>query len=357
MWFVRRAARRRSSSTSRPMSKTRWPTFRRHCSSRHPAFPRGHVLMGYDEHGRCPMLRTDGCSIYEHRPRTCRTYDCRVFPAAGVLPDEPGKAPIATQAARWEFTYASSSDSAEHAAVRAAAAFLRSRHDALGTDLAPATTTQLAVAASRYTESSSTSRAFGARRASRVVESQEQPMSADVTAALAAVTGALPAAEERPGQRQMAQEAVASSIDSGRHLVVQAGTARARRSATSYQRSWQANEWSSPRQLKALQGSVGGEGPAVPWKRTLGIPFDWAVLKGRSNYVHAACAARSRGLRQRPARAGGVRRNGPRWRSTDRMVGHHRIPATRRGSTGHPAIEHGRRSASAATSAPAPPAA
>ncbi|NMD25935.1 MAG: hypothetical protein GYA65_17315, partial [Actinobacteria bacterium] len=48
-------------------------------------------------------------------------------------------------------------------------------------------------------------------------------MSADVTAALAAVTGALPAAEERPGQRQMAQ-AVASSIDSGRHLVVQAGT-------------------------------------------------------------------------------------------------------------------------------------
>ena len=112
-----------------------------------PGLPRGHVLMGYDEHGRCPMLRTDGCSIYEHRPRTCRTYDCRVFPAAGVLPDEPGKAPIATQAARWEFTYASSSDSAEHAAARAAAAFLRSRHDALGTDLAPATTTQLAVAA------------------------------------------------------------------------------------------------------------------------------------------------------------------------------------------------------------------
>ena len=37
-------------------------------------------------------------------------------------------------------------------------------------------------------------------------------MSADVTAALAAVTGALPAAEERPGQRQMAQ-AVARSRD------------------------------------------------------------------------------------------------------------------------------------------------
>ena len=38
-----------------------------------PGAPRGHVLMGYDEHGRCPMLRPEGCSIYEHRPRTCRT--------------------------------------------------------------------------------------------------------------------------------------------------------------------------------------------------------------------------------------------------------------------------------------------
>ena len=47
-------------------------------------------------------------------------------------------------------------------------------------------------------------------------------MSADVTAALAAVTGALPAAEERPGQRQMAQ-AVASSIDSGRLCAYGAG--------------------------------------------------------------------------------------------------------------------------------------
>ncbi|MGB8860677.1 MAG: DEAD/DEAH box helicase, partial [Ilumatobacteraceae bacterium] len=48
-------------------------------------------------------------------------------------------------------------------------------------------------------------------------------MNAAVTTALAAVTGALPAAEDRPGQQQMAQ-AVASAIESGRHLVVQAGT-------------------------------------------------------------------------------------------------------------------------------------
>lgn len=42
--------------------------------------PAGNKLMGYDEHGRCPMLVDDRCSIYEHRPRACRTYDCRVFP-------------------------------------------------------------------------------------------------------------------------------------------------------------------------------------------------------------------------------------------------------------------------------------
>src|SRR5688572_23451385 len=38
----------------------------------------GHVVLGYDDHGRCPMLVDEKCSIYEHRPRTCRTYDCRV---------------------------------------------------------------------------------------------------------------------------------------------------------------------------------------------------------------------------------------------------------------------------------------
>jgi len=111
-----------------------------------PRMPRGHVLMGYDEHGRCPMLRDDGCSIYSHRPRTCRTYDCRVFPAAGVLPEEPDKAAIAATAAKWQFTYDSDEERVLHAAVRAAAAFIRAQSAELGDD-APHTTTQLAVAA------------------------------------------------------------------------------------------------------------------------------------------------------------------------------------------------------------------
>lgn len=45
----------------------------------------------------------------------------------------------------------------------------------------------------------------------------------NVAAVLAHVTAALPAHEDRPGQQRMAQ-AVADSIESGRHLVVQAGT-------------------------------------------------------------------------------------------------------------------------------------
>ncbi len=44
-----------------------------------------------------------------------------------------------------------------------------------------------------------------------------------VRKALGQVTAALPASEERPGQRAMA-EAVAQSIASGRHLIVEAGT-------------------------------------------------------------------------------------------------------------------------------------
>src|SRR5204862_263741 len=69
-----------------------------------PRMPAGHVLLGYDENGCCPMLVDGGCSIYDHRPRTCRTYDCRVFPAAGIdISDDGDKGPIAHQARRWRF--------------------------------------------------------------------------------------------------------------------------------------------------------------------------------------------------------------------------------------------------------------
>jgi Fe-S-cluster containining protein len=69
---------------------------------RAPGRPRGHVVLGYDEHGRCPMLGEHGCTIYDHRPRTCRTYDCRVFAATGIAPD-PTQPAVAERVRRWRF--------------------------------------------------------------------------------------------------------------------------------------------------------------------------------------------------------------------------------------------------------------
>jgi Fe-S-cluster containining protein len=85
-----------------------------------PRRPPGHFVLGYDERGHCPMLVDDRCSIYEHRPRACRMYDCRVFAATGVDPGE-GKGEVARRVREWEFGYPSVSDREEHDAVRAAA--------------------------------------------------------------------------------------------------------------------------------------------------------------------------------------------------------------------------------------------
>jgi Fe-S-cluster containining protein len=108
-----------------------------------PGLPRGHVLLGYDERGHCPMLVDGGCSIYEHRPRTCRTYDCRVFPAAGIAVEDPGKVLIDRRARRWRFEYGSPDGVAKHTAVKAAAVYLRDDPDSRSAGSA----TQLAVLA------------------------------------------------------------------------------------------------------------------------------------------------------------------------------------------------------------------
>lgn len=79
-----------------------------------PRLPRGHVVLGYDERGHCPMLIDDQCSIYEHRPRTCRTYDCRIFPAAGLDLDDNDQALITRQARRWRFDHPTPADRARH---------------------------------------------------------------------------------------------------------------------------------------------------------------------------------------------------------------------------------------------------
>jgi len=84
----------------------------------------GTLLMGYDALGRCPMFAGRGCSIYEHRPDTCRTYDCRIFTAAGMQAGDD-RPVINERIARWRFEYPGETDRDEQRAVRAAAAFLR----------------------------------------------------------------------------------------------------------------------------------------------------------------------------------------------------------------------------------------
>jgi uncharacterized protein len=74
------------------------------------------------------MLVDGACSIYEHRPRTCRTYDCRVFPAAGVELYDADKAEIAARTRRWRFTHRTAEDEAQHARIRVTAVSLRAAH-------------------------------------------------------------------------------------------------------------------------------------------------------------------------------------------------------------------------------------
>ena len=95
----------------------------------------GVVLLPYDDRGHCPMLVDGRCSIYEHRPRTCRIYDCRIFAATGLEVDAEAesKAAIAARAARWRFDFPTDEDRRRHAAVRLA---VREVHATSVTELA-----------------------------------------------------------------------------------------------------------------------------------------------------------------------------------------------------------------------------
>ena len=93
-----------------------------------PGRPKGHLVMGYNEHGHCPMLVEQKCSVYDARPRTCRRYDCRIFAATGIDVD-PALPEIAQRSEAWEFTYATPQSRHEQELVLAAAAFLMDKYD------------------------------------------------------------------------------------------------------------------------------------------------------------------------------------------------------------------------------------
>jgi hypothetical protein len=87
--------------------------------------PAGDRMMGFAANGHCHMFVNGGCSIYADRPETCRTYDCRVFAAAGMAAGDDGKSVINERVSRWRFDYPSDKDRVEQRAVRAAANYLR----------------------------------------------------------------------------------------------------------------------------------------------------------------------------------------------------------------------------------------
>ena len=112
-----------------------------------PGMPEGNVLMGYDEQGHCPMLKNGACSIYEHRPLTCRSYDCRIFPATGIQISGKDKRLITQQAERWKFEFANTDEMKAHKAVQKAASFLKNKSQLFQPGELPGNPTQLAIMA------------------------------------------------------------------------------------------------------------------------------------------------------------------------------------------------------------------
>lgn len=112
-----------------------------------PGMPPGHLLMGYDRRGHCPMLVDSTCTVYAHRPRACRVYDCRVFAATGIVDDDPRRRQVAERAARWRFDVEGADAVVRSEAVQAAASFLDHHADVLPAGSASPNASQRAVLA------------------------------------------------------------------------------------------------------------------------------------------------------------------------------------------------------------------
>jgi ATP-dependent DNA helicase DinG len=103
------------------------------------------------------------------------------------------------------------------------------------------------------------------------------------TVDLRVVTAALRDAEQRSGQERMA-ELVAEAIESGRHLVVQAGTGTGKTLAYLVPAIESGARVVVATATKALQDQLANKD--LPFLASaLPTEFEWAVLKGRSNYL------------------------------------------------------------------------
>src|SRR5688500_12237336 len=105
----------------------------------------------------------------------------------------------------------------------------------------------------------------------------------EVEAALARVVAALPAGEDRPGQRAMAA-AVAETITAAEHLVVQAGTGTGKTHAYLVPAVCSGHRTVVVTATKALQEQlVHRDLPFLQEHLAPGLRV--ALLKGRSNYL------------------------------------------------------------------------
>ncbi|HEX3426620.1 MAG TPA: ATP-dependent DNA helicase [Acidimicrobiales bacterium] len=112
----------------------------------------------------------------------------------------------------------------------------------------------------------------------------------EVAAALDHVVGALPGGgDSRPGQRRMAA-AVAEAIEQRRHLIVQAQTGTGKSLAYLVPALLSGSRVVVATATKALQDQLAKKDLPFLAER-LPVPFEFAVLKGRSNYL---CRQRAR---------------------------------------------------------------
>jgi uncharacterized protein len=111
-----------------------------------PGIKAGHLLMGFRDDGSCPMFEMGCCSIYPHRPQTCREYDCRIHAAAGTLP--AGDRPLIHQRVNaWRFSYPRPEDGHQSRAVLRAARFIEAHSSEFPASIRATSPTAVAVLA------------------------------------------------------------------------------------------------------------------------------------------------------------------------------------------------------------------
>jgi uncharacterized protein len=85
----------------------------------------GSYNISFQENGHCSMLVDEKCQIYDNRPKSCRQFDCRIYTAAGLLPNRPEEGNIVSRVKDWKFSYDSADSLDCHEAVKETANFIQ----------------------------------------------------------------------------------------------------------------------------------------------------------------------------------------------------------------------------------------